>query len=102
MRVIRSGEVRLFRLPSRSPIVMAPDEEDEMALDPRRDASGPQIAPYSKRALALWPRLDPVRLRRAKEDPHRIARLVEGRTAISSESILELLGVRRRVGDGDA
>lgn len=48
---------------------------------------------YAVRALALWPRLDAARLRRAKGDPIRIARLVQERTMLSFEDILALLGV---------
>lgn len=51
---------------------------------------------YEARALSIWPRLDPVRLRRTKGDPHRIARLVESRTALSFEEILGILGVATR------
>lgn len=61
-----------------------------MATGPGRPATG---LTYTARALALWPRLDPSRLRRAKDDPLRIARLVEGRTKSSREEILALLGV---------
>lgn len=44
------------------------------------------------RALAIWPRIDPNRLRRTKGDPRRIARLVEKRTSLSYEDILIVLG----------
>lgn len=47
------------------------------------------------RALAIWPGLDRRKLTRTCGDPHRIARLVEGRTALPLESILRLLGVRQ-------
>ncbi len=43
------------------------------------------------RALAVWPRLDRVRLARAQDDPNRIARVVERRTTLPFESILALL-----------
>lgn len=46
------------------------------------------------RALAIWPGLDRRKLNRTRGDPHRIARLVEKRTALRRESILHLLGVR--------
>ena len=49
------------------------------------------ITPYAMRALVLWPRLDPRRLRRAKGDPDRIARLVERRTGRPHEEILAML-----------
>lgn len=46
------------------------------------------------RALAIWPGLDRKKLTRTCGDPHRIARLVERRTALPRESILYMLGVR--------
>jgi len=46
---------------------------------------------YRARALALWPRLDPVKLRRTKGEVMRIARLVERRTACSIETIVGML-----------
>ncbi len=46
------------------------------------------------RALAIWPGLDRKKLTRTCGDPHRVARLVERRTALPRESILRLLGVR--------
>lgn len=46
------------------------------------------------RALAIWPGLDRRKLTRTCGDPHRVARLVERRTALPRESILRLLGVR--------
>ncbi len=49
------------------------------------------VTPYAMRALVLWPRLDAGRLRRAKGDPDRIARLVERRTGRSHEEILAML-----------
>ncbi|MDA8238033.1 MAG: hypothetical protein M0T75_09165 [Chloroflexi bacterium] len=48
-------------------------------------------SPYARRALALWPRLDPEKLRRTRGDPRRIARLVARRTALSVETILLIL-----------
>lgn len=44
-----------------------------------------------RRALALWPRLDPRALRRCRHDPHRIASLVARRTSLSLEAIEALL-----------
>jgi hypothetical protein len=44
-----------------------------------------------RRALALWPRLQPSALRRCGHDPRRIAALVARRTSISKEAILRLL-----------
>lgn len=46
------------------------------------------------RALAIWPRLDHRKLARTCGDPHRVARLVERRTALPREAILGMLGVR--------
>jgi hypothetical protein len=46
---------------------------------------------YRARALALWPRLDPRKLRRTQGEVVRIARLVERRTALSFEVILGML-----------
>ena len=43
------------------------------------------------RALALWPRLDRVRLTRTKGDPVRIARLVTHRTSLTFDCILAIL-----------
>lgn len=45
----------------------------------------------SRRALALWPRLDRAKLRRTGGEAKRIARLVERRTALSFETILRML-----------
>ncbi len=53
--------------------------------------SSTPIAPYAARALFLWPRLDAARLRRAKGDPLRIAKLVERRTGRPREEILAML-----------
>lgn len=46
------------------------------------------------RALAIWPGLDRRKLTRTCGDAHRVARLVERRTAHSHEAILAMLGVR--------
>lgn len=46
---------------------------------------------YRRRALSLWPRLDGAQLRRAHDDPWRIARIVALRTALPFETIVELL-----------
>lgn len=43
------------------------------------------------RALILWPGLDRTRLARTAGDPQRVARLVEGRTSLSSERIVSML-----------
>ena len=47
--------------------------------------------PYRAAALVLWPRLDRERLRHCHDDPTRIARLVEHRTAASRSCIIEML-----------
>jgi hypothetical protein len=46
---------------------------------------------YRKRALLLWPRLDPVRLGRTRGDPRLIARLVAQRSAFPLEVIMAML-----------
>ena len=46
---------------------------------------------YLDKARATWPRLDPVKLRRTRGDPRRIARLVARRTALPAEVILLIL-----------
>ena len=43
------------------------------------------------RALILWPGLDRTRLARTAGDPQRVARLVEGRTSLTSERIVSML-----------
>jgi hypothetical protein len=55
-----------------------------------RRASSPTI---ERRALALWPRLDPRALRRCHHDPARIARLVARRTSLSFETIIGMLNM---------
>jgi hypothetical protein len=44
-----------------------------------------------RRAMALWPRLDPAALRRCRHDPRRIAVLVSRRTAMPLEAIYQVL-----------
>ena len=46
---------------------------------------------YRAAALLLWPRLDREGLRRAGDDPLRIARLAERRTGIPRDAIVEML-----------
>ena len=46
---------------------------------------------YRRRALAIWPGLDRVRLRRAHNDPLRIARLAATGTSLPIETIVVLL-----------
>ena len=58
---------------------------------PARRSSARALPPYSARALAIWPRLDRVRLARTQGDPVRIARLVTERTALTAESIVSML-----------
>jgi hypothetical protein len=48
-------------------------------------------ARYVTKALTLWPRLDPAKLRRTGGDPTRISRLVARRTALPELAILELI-----------
>jgi hypothetical protein len=59
---------------------------------PRTDAV--PVAPagtYRAAALLLWPRLDPEGLRRAGDDPVRIARLAERRTGIPLDAIVAMV-----------
>lgn len=44
-----------------------------------------------RRALALWPRLDPAALKRCRADPTRIAALVARRTALPPDAIRAIL-----------
>ena len=46
---------------------------------------------YARRALAIWPGIDRSRLRRARNDPARIGRLVATNTSVPLETILILL-----------
>ncbi len=46
---------------------------------------------YRAAALLLWPRLDPDGLRRAGDDPLRLARLAERRTGIPRDEIIGML-----------
>ena len=48
-----------------------------------------------RRALALWPRLDPRALRRCGYDPRRVAALVSRRTSLPLETIIVLLTAPR-------
>ncbi len=45
------------------------------------------------RALLLWPGLDRKKLTRTCGDPHRVARLIERRSALPREEILGMLSV---------
>ena len=44
-----------------------------------------------RRALSLWPRIDRAALRRCRDDPDRIAALVERRTSLTADAIRSLL-----------
>ncbi len=52
---------------------------------------GVREAAYVAKALTLWPRLDPAKLRRTRGDPARISRLVARRTALPEPAILQLI-----------
>jgi hypothetical protein len=43
------------------------------------------------RALALWPGIDPLKLRRTHGEPERVATLIERRTTLPRETIVALL-----------
>ncbi len=60
----------------------------ELAPPPTADADA-----LRRRALATWPRLDPVALRRCGEDAECIASLVERRSTLPRESILGILAL---------
>jgi hypothetical protein len=49
------------------------------------------LGDLERRALVLWPRLDPSALRRCRHDPRRIAALVARRTTMPPEAILNVL-----------
>lgn len=44
-----------------------------------------------RRAMALWPRLDRAALRRCQQDPDKMAELIARRTALSPETIKQVL-----------
>ncbi len=54
-------------------------------------APHPQPGAYRVAATLLWPRLDPDGLRRAGDDPVRLARLAERRTGIPLDRIVGML-----------
>jgi hypothetical protein len=54
-------------------------------------AQFPPPGSYRAAALLLWPRLEPEGLRRAGDDPVRLARLAERRTGIPLERIVAML-----------
>ncbi len=67
-------------------------EQTSRALPPRHARRlARQQTTYVERALLLWPRLDRSRLRKAGDDPNRIAELVERRTSQPFEVILAML-----------
>ena len=56
------------------------------------DPRGSQAAmALERRAMALWPRLDRAALRRCRQDPDKIAELIARRTALSPETIKQVL-----------
>ena len=63
-----------------------------MAITTTIGPATPDPRGYAARALAIWPRLDRSRLRRAQGDPVRIARVVAARTSLTPETILGILG----------
>jgi hypothetical protein len=62
-----------------------------MALQQARPGFVSPAQALERRALALWPRLDRAALRRCRQDPGRIAALISRRTALSPESIKQVL-----------
>lgn len=58
---------------------------------PRVDPVRRDPGAVRRRALATWPRLDPVALRRAGGDVERVATLVERRSSLPRESIIAIL-----------
>jgi hypothetical protein len=64
-----------------------------------RSRSSEDIPDYCARALALWPRVDRVRLARVRHNPRRVATLISHRTNLSRSAILELLGVPGKESD---
>ena len=51
------------------------------------------VEALQRRALSVWPRLDPSALRRCGEDVRCVAALVERRTSLPPESIISILTV---------
>jgi hypothetical protein len=62
-----------------------------MLLLDRDNHAGMTPGALERRALTLWPRLDPAALRRCQHDPRRIAALVSRRTAMPPDAIYEVL-----------
>jgi hypothetical protein len=61
----------------------------QLEREERTDATAPGA--LERRALALWPRLDPAALRRCQHDPRRITALVARRTSMPPEAIFQVL-----------
>ena len=61
----------------------------------------PGTVRLERRALTLWPRIDPAALRRCRDDPDRMTALIERRTSLSADSIRALL-LMPEVTDEDA
>jgi hypothetical protein len=61
----------------------------ELERDAQLDAG--DSGALERRAMALWPRLDPVALRRCQHDARRIAALVSRRTTMPPEAIFHVL-----------
>jgi hypothetical protein len=92
MRISSHRDLRPYHAqrPSRTMIPGAPggDAMHATSAPPRsRDREGG----LTRRALALWPRLDEHALRRAQDDPMRVARLVAKRTSLPLDVILGML-----------
>lgn len=74
---------------SRAHLAAPPDPRlDARQATPERYAAA---AALRRRALAMWPRLDPVALRRCGDDAACIAALVERRSALPTEAIIGIL-----------
>jgi hypothetical protein len=56
--------------------------------DPRQSRAALAL---ERRAMALWPRLDRAALRRCQQDPDKMAELIARRTALSPETIKQVL-----------
>ena len=60
-------------------------------LAPKAPVRDEGIGYLERRALALWPRLDPAALRRCQHDVKRIAALISRRTTMAPEAIVGVL-----------
>ncbi len=54
------------------------------------------MRPVTRRAMAIWPRLDGPSLARCGDDPRKVAALVARRTSLPVEVILAMLEDRER------